>query len=402
MKIEQLKVKNFKCLRKFEMRNIPHFCVVIGANGAGKSTLFSVFNFLQEALKSNVHNALITQGGAKGFSEVMSRGVNPDESIEIEIKFRAKKSGEANNPLITYLLTIGQESGTAVVVREILQYRRGGRGRPWRFLDFANGKGVAVINESLDTLDETSLLREEQKLKDKNILAIKGLAQFEKFPAVVALGNLIERWHLSDIHISKARDEQQHGLAEHLSREGENLSLVIDYLFKRHKAALDTIIGAMRHRIPGVENVTTKVIETGQVLLEVKDRSFGKPFLVRYISDGTIKMLAYLVLLHDPDPHPLLCVEEPENQLYPTLLHELAEEFRSYANRGSQVFVSTHSPDLLNAVALNEVFWLVKKDGYTTVQPAQENEQVRHYMHEGDKMGSLWKQGLFEGVGPGG
>ena len=69
-------------------------------------------------------------------------------------------------------------------------------------------------------------------------------------------------------------------------------------------------------------------------------------------------MFAYLVLLYDPAPHPLLCIEEPENQLYPFLLGELAEEFADYANRGGQVFVSTHSPDLLNAVDLESIYVL--------------------------------------------
>jgi predicted ATPase len=110
--------------------------------------------------------------------------------------------------------------------------------------------------------------------------------------------------------------------------------------------------------------------------------------------------LAYLILLYDPNPHPLLCVEEPENQLYPRLLPELAEEFRAYSERGGQVFVSTHSPDFLNATELQEVFWLVKKDGYTQIKRAAEDIQVSAYMHEGDQMGYLWKQGFFEGVDP--
>jgi len=105
-------------------------------------------------------------------------------------------------------------------------------------------------------------------------------------------------------------------------------------------------------------------------------------------------------LLLDPKPHPLLCVEEPENQLYPALLSELAEEFRSYATRGGQVFVSTHSPDFLNAVEVNEAFWLVKRDGYTEARRTQDDEQIVAYMNEGDKLGYLWKQGLLEGADP--
>ena len=111
-------------------------------------------------------------------------------------------------------------------------------------------------------------------------------------------------------------------------------------------------------------------------------------------------MLTYLVLLNDPEPHPLLCVEEPENQLYPSLLEELAEEFRAYAQKGGQVLVSTHSPDFLNAAELNEVFWLVKKEGYTQIKRASDDPQLQAYMRDGDKMGYLWKQGFFPGADP--
>ena len=136
------------------------------------------------------------------------------------------------------------------------------------------------------------------------------------------------------------------------------------------------------------------------MLLKFQDGSFEDPFLARYVSDGTIKMLAYLVLLYDPTPHPLLCVEEPENQLYPSLLWDLAEEFRAYAMRGGQVFVSSHSPDFLNAVELDEVFWLVKEEGYTQVIRARDDEQVSALMNEGDQMGYLWKMGILPGANP--
>lgn len=279
-------------------------------------------------------------------------------------------------------------------------YRRGQYGQPWRFLDFYDGTGEAVTNELEKVGSEEDLKRETQSLKSSDILAIKGLAQFEKFPAVVALGNLIENWHVSDFHISSARQIQDVGYAEHLSREGENLSLVVQYLYEKHRDVYDKIIGALKVRVPGVSNIEAKSTEDGRLLLKFSDGAFVEPFLAKHVSDGTIKMLAYLVLLYDPNPHPLLCVEEPENQLYPMLLEELAEEFRDYAVRGGQVFVSTHSPDFLNAINIDEVFWLVKKDGYTQIKRAQDNSQIVAYMREGDKMGYLWKQGFFDGVDP--
>jgi predicted ATPase len=185
-----------------------------------------------------------------------------------------------------------------------------------------------------------------------------------------------------------------------LSREGENLSLVVEYLYKNHQDAFVRILQRLRGCIPGITHVDAKTTEEGRVLLKFQDGAFEDPFLARYVSDGTIKMLAYLVLLYDPAPHPLLCVEEPENQLYPSLLWDLAEEFRTYAERGGQVFVSTHSPDFLNAVQIDEVFWLVKEDGYTQVKRANEDAQLAALVAEGDQLGYLWKQGMFPEANP--
>ncbi len=154
----------------------------------------------------------------------------------------------------------------------------------------------------------------------------------------------------------------------------------------------------MSTRIPGIEKVESKITEENRVLLKFKDSSFKDSFLARYVSDGTIKMLAYLVLLYDPKPHPLLCVEEPENQLYPELLRELAEEFRLYAQRGGQVFVSTHSPEFLNAAKLDEVFWLVKNNGYTEIKRAKDDKQIKIYVDDGDQLGYLWLQGFFKRI----
>jgi predicted ATPase len=394
MKIESIRLKNFKAFKNVEMRDIPKLCVLVGANGTGKSSLFSAFRFLKDAFIGNINSALAKLGGARGFEEVKSR--NSSSSIEIELKYRDTPS----SPLMTYLLQIGQKEGRAVVEKEILKYRRGSKGKPWHFLDFSQGEGDAVTNEVDSVKDERDLSREHQRLKSQDILAVKGLAQFERFPAVVALGNLIENWHISDFHINRARQEQEAGYAEHLSSEGENLRLVIQWLYQNHPQVFEKVLSTMKSRIPGVTKVDVKTTEEGRVLLRFQDEAFADPFLSQYVSDGTIKMLAYLILLHDPKPFPLLCVEEPENQLYPTLLWELAEEFRAYANRGGQVFVSTHSPDFLNALKLEEVFWLEKKQGYTEIKRALDDEQIAAYMREGDQMGYLWKHGFFGGVDP--
>jgi predicted ATPase len=392
MRIEALAIKNYKTFRHAEMKGVPNLAVIVGANGSGKSTLFDIFGFLKDSLTSNVQTALLNRGG---FKEVRSR--DSQGPIEIELKFREGPQ----KPLVTYFLQIDEnDEGRAIVKREILKYRRGSKGQPWQFLNFTNGKGNAVTNEPEGVKDESELRREEQELAKPDILAVKGLAQFQRFPAAKAFGQMIENWHVSDFHINSARQTQIEGHAEHLSKEGENLSLVTQYLYKEHRSTFNKILNKLSKRVPGVTRVDAKTTEEGRILLRFQDGAFKDPFLARYVSDGTIKMFAYLVLLHDPSPHPLLCVEEPENQLYPQLLAELAEEFRLYAQRGGQVFVSSHSPEFLNAIELEEVFWLKKKEGYTTIERAKDNPQIEALVKEGDKLGYLWHQGLFDGVGP--
>lgn len=390
MRIESLTVRNFRALRHVVLSDLPAMAVFVGANGSGKSTLFDVFGFLRDALAHNVRQALARRGG---FRDVVSR--ESKGPITIELKFRQEEG-----PLVTYHLEIGLLEGAPIVAREVLKYRRGRHGQPWRFLDFRNGQGLAVTNEEDYGKPAAEMERDEQQLESADILAIKGLGQFQRFKVVSAFRRMIEDWQISDFHISDARPSQEAGYAEHLSPRGDNLPLVARFLYEHHREKFDLVLAKMAQRVPGIERVEPVETEDGRLVLKFQDGSFKDPFVARYVSDGTIKMFAYLLMLYDPSPHTVLCVEEPENQLHPELLQELAEEFRSYADRGGQVFISTHSPDFLNGVKIEEIFWLQKKKGYTEARRAGSEELLRKLAAEGDLPGALWKQGLFSGAGP--
>ena len=395
MRIESIRLKNYKSFHDAEMTDIPPLCVIVGANGTGKTTLFGVFGFLKDCLIFNVSKALQARGG---FREMLSRGVDAKQCIEIEIKFRLEISGVER--LVTYFVSIAEQKGRAVIKREILRYKRARHGKPFHFLDFSEGSGYAISNEEDFKRSDEELEREEQRVAP-DTLAISGLGQFERFKAANAFRQLMESWHVSDFHISQARGSKDAvGVDDHLSASGDNLQLVARNIYENHPEIFQKILRGMKERVPGVSTVTPKLTDDGRLLLQFQDGAFKDPFIDRYVSDGTIKMFAYLVLLHDPEPHPLLCVEEPENQLYPSLLEELAEEFRSYAQRGGQVLVSTHSPDFLNALTLDEVFWLSKQDGYTHIRRARDDLQIAAYMADGDRLGYLWKQGFFAGADP--
>ena len=387
MQIEYLRNKNFSVFNNFSFENIPQMAVFVGQNGVGKSTFFDVFGFLHDCLTSNVRSALATRGG---FQEVISRDQCGD--ICFTVKFRPSP----DEPMITYELTIGlNEKFIPVVKKEVMRLRRGQHGAPWKILDFAYGVGVAASGALQSYEDVQIATRSRQKVAAPDILAVKGLGQFEDFPAVASLRRLIEDWYVSDFHIESARSRQEANYSESLSTTGDNLAQVAKFLYENHRDCFDSILQTMRERVPGVTNVEAIVTEDGYIALRFQDGRFKNPFSAKFVSDGTIKMFTYLVLLNDPTPHALLCVEEPENQLYPELLAQLAEEFRHYSDIGGQVFISTHSPDFLDAIRLDELYCLIKVDGYTNIVRASELPLIRSLYHEGDLLGELWQQGLL-------
>lgn len=390
MHIESIAVRNFRCLRDIALDNLTRMTIVVGPNGSGKSSLFDVFTFLKDALSQNVAAAVAQRGG---YRELVTRGeAGP---LDITLQFR-----ESGGPLATYQLKINQARNRAVVEHEALSYRKGQGGRwGWRFVDNRQGEGEIITNESeygVSAMKGADQKKRKFKLDDPSTLAIKSFGQLQEFPIVSEFRKFIENWHVSDFQIADARPSAEVGHAEHLSTRGDYVALVARYLYENHPQQFDGVLQAMRQRVPGVSDVKAKATEDGRLVLRFQDGDFQDPFIAPYVSDGTIKMFAYLVLLYDPNPHPLLAVEEPENHLYPALMRELVEEFHDYAQRGGQVLISTHSPDFLNGAGLNEIRWLVKEEGFTKVRRASESELLRNLVHEGDLPGALWRQEAFD------
>lgn len=399
MFITELSIKNYKAFKEAKIDNLSRMSVFLGPNASGKSTLFDVFGFLRDALKNNVTKAFQQRGGPR---EVFSRGCDIDEDlIEIQIKFRNPGAFEDNkNPLITYEIHLGWEQARAVVRKELLKYRRGQHGKPWHFLDFENGAGKAITNEDEYGKENAREKREDRALAQSDIWALKGLGQFNQYRTLSEFRSLLENWFVFNFSVDAARRVSETGLEQHLNETGDNVAQVTQYLHDYKKDILDEALRKLPLRIPGIVEVVAKTTEEGNVVLYFKDENFEKPFVGKFVSDGTIKMFAYMILLHDPEPFPLVCIEEPENYLHLDLLPELADEIRMYAEKkgGGQVFVSTHSPDFVNALKPEELFILVKEEGFTQVKPASEIKMVKELYEENNQLGWLWRGGYIPGA----
>lgn len=383
-RIEYLKVENYRALRHVELKQITPLTVLLGPNGSGKSTLFDVFGFLSECFESGLRRAWDRRGRGK---ELKSRG--GQGPVVIEVKYR-----EYGLPLITYHLAVDERRGSPVVVEEWLQWKRGQRGRPFRFLEYHEGQGRAISGDLPDEQDK----RVDISLSSPDLIAVNALGQFTDHPRVAALRQFITGWYVSYLSVEDTRGQPESGPQERLSRTGDNLANVIQYLAEQHPQRLEEIFSALRRRVPRIERVLTEAMQDGRLLLQIKDAPFEEPVLARFASDGTLKMLAYLVLLNEPNPPSFIGIEEPENFLHPRLLPELAEECRAASERG-QVLITTHSPFFLSAIRPEEARVLYRDDaGYTQAVRAADIQGVPEFMSEGATLGELWMEGRF-GVG---
>ena len=386
-RIESLRVQNYRALRDVELKNITPLTVLLGPNGSGKSTVFDVFAFLSECFSAGLRRAWDRRGR---FRELRSRGEKGP--IIFELKYREK----LHSPVITYHLAIGENKRGPFVAEEWLQWRRSTRGRPFRFLEFHNGAGRVVTGQEPDEEDT----REDEQLSAEEMLAVNTLGQLAKHPRVSALRVFITGWHLSYLSADNTRGQPEAGPQERLSTTGDNLPNVIQYLREQHRPQLDKILRILARRVPRLERVDAEVMPDGRLLLQIKDAPFEQPILAKYASDGTLKMLAYLTLLYDPDPPPLIGIEEPENHLHPRLLPELAEECRK-ASANSQLMVTTHSPFFVNALRPREV-WVLYRDenGFTQAKRVADMERIGAFVGEGAQLGHLWMEGHFEAGDP--
>ena len=383
-RIEYLKVRNFRALREVEFRNLTPLTVLLGPNGSGKSTVFDVFAFLSECFELGLRRAWDKRGREK---ELKTRG--GDGPLLVEIKYR-----EPGYPLITYHLAVDEFQGRPVVIEEWLQWRRKQYGRPFRFLEYREGVGRAVSGEQPDENDQ----RIETPLKSPDLLAVNALGQFAEHPRAAALREFIIGWYVSYLSADSARGQPEAGPQERLTRSGDNLANVIQHLAEQHGDRLEQIFEVLRRRVPRIERVLAETMPDGRLLLQIKDAPFSHPVLARFASDGTLKMLAYLVLLYDPAPPPFIGVEEPENFLHPRLLPELAEECRAAVVQ-TQLLVTTHSPFFLNGLRPEEVRVLWRDEqGYTQTERASDLRGIPEFVNEGALLGHLWMEGQL-GVG---
>lgn len=400
-KIEGFRIQNFKALKDITIGRIgtdpqsknneplTPLTVVIGKNGVGKSSIFDVLGFLADCMEFDIETASNMRNRG-GFDKLLTLG-----STELKITIYYKESDEDRPITYEVILEKNTQTNQPIVKEERLRQRRKEEvkyGRPKSFLMLKYGKGSVWIGENSfegDKIEEKKVELETQKL------AIATLAEFTKEnPRINKFKNFIKSWYLSYFTPDAARRISQAGIQKHLNLHGDNIGNVVQYYERNHRDKFNKILGEIAEKIPGIGTIETyrdKI--TNNLYLLFKSKAFETSFTQQQMSDGTLKMFSYLLLLNDPEPAPFICIEEPENGLYHQLLETLANEFREHAEdkESSQVFITTHQPYFVNSLNPNEVWILDKEeDGFSTIRRASEDKLVTNLVKNEIPLGNLW------------
>lgn len=405
--IEGFRVQNYRALRDVTLGRLSSqkdgapltpFTVVIGKNGVGKSTLFDAFGFVADCLAHDVEQACdMKQRG--GYERLRSRGTT--DPIRFEIYYR-EATGE--RPM-TYELSIALDaSGRPFVESEVLKQRRKGQkhGRPYPFLRLSHGKGTVWAGEEAVEVEGAEEDRAQTlvELTDLRQLGIATLGTLKEHPRIKRFRDFLKGWYLSYFYPDAARSLPTAGPQKHLNSHGDNIGNVVQFVAREHKDRFKAVLDRIAAKIPGITSIDTQETQDKRLLLRFNDGAFADPFFAQQMSDGTLKVFAYLLLMDDPEPPPFICIEEPENGLYHKLLEALAQEFRAHANgkkNAPQIFVTTHQPYFVDALSPEEV-WILEKgaDGYSVIRRVSDLEIVKNLVEEGLPLGGLWYSDYLE------
>lgn len=399
--LEGIKIKNFRSLRDVTLGRVlstsakqaelPRLIAVIGGNGSGKSTLLDALGFLGDCLRDGVE-AACDKPHRRGFHAMRTSGTH--SPIEFEIRYRQQ---DHQTPINYSLHIDANQAGEVFVAKEELihkpQSRKGEFGAPLTFLKLRNGKGSAWLGGG-----ERPENRKSVTMVNSSELGIATLGAFKEHAEISKFREFLGGWYLSYFMADLARVIPSTGAQPHLNREGDNLANYMQFIERNNKRGLARMLNRISKRIPGLTKITTGETQDKRLLLEFHAQGFAKPFYQQAMSDGTLKLLAYLLLLEDPNPAPLVGIEEPENGLHHQLLGVLAKELQYFAeqNAGPQVLLTTHSPHLVDALSPEQV-WILEKnaDGHSQLTSAAKLNGVQEMYDEGLPMGSLWYSNHF-------
>lgn len=380
MRLTELNISHYKSVESVDLQDISPITVLVGCNGAGKSNVVDVLRFLRDAVTQGLDHAVSKRGGIG-----LIRQYSPSKPYRITLQFRFHDEELA--ALVSYELALTSlRDGDFRVEREAGQWATFSKltitadgdlvkeqPRVMCFERVASGR-VHIKTEGGDwALDN-------QRVVPPDTLALgQPLLSFNLLIGGSSLIDFISNIRFSSIYPNTLRQPAHPDTDLVLKENGANWSSILRHLRKttRGRQALDQIKEMMQVVMPQLEDISTQAVG-GFIHPRFKVREAnGKVhyFDPSQISDGTLRILGILLALYNT-PHPsLMVIEEPEQTVNPALLALLVDAFRESSER-TQLFITSHSPHLVDLFPAEAIRVVDMRDGQTRVSPIRASQQA--------------------------
>jgi predicted ATPase len=390
--IKRIRIRNFRSLRKVELEPGPLLNAFVGPNASGKTSFVDALRFLTNLASVGLSKSLSDRGG---FGEVFWKGETTEAEIEFDLSVELPIKVDEPSVSAHYTLIVeGSQTGLITVKREKLEVKKGGEFVD--VIDIMAGHGTAKHLDGSKAFDPPG--NPSISLLEFNIPNWIGSA-FKEYLSHTHIYNLIP---------TAMRQIKPFAKATFLSEYGDNLVEFLTTLKTAHGDSFRQIEQVIKDTFPDLVELIPAPNQAGQVFLTTKEKFLKRPVNVWGMAQGELAFIAFVSLILSPPEFgaPITCVEEPENHLHPRLLEVLIELLRQTEARliqegqgPAQIFVTTHSPYLVDRLNLDELIVVEKVEGQTRFSRPREKAELRELLsRERQGLGELWFTGALGGV----
>jgi predicted ATPase len=217
------------------------------------------------------------------------------------------------------------------------------------------------------------------------------------------VAELFSTFRVFDVDARAARKPSALATSPSLQPDASNLAAFLRYLSLKEEDSFERLQADARAIVPGLERIYFRAVGGAEdaIAVELKESGLKSRTTLAEASFGTVRALALLALLYDPDPPLLTCVEEIDHGFHPYVFDRLVERLR-WASERTQFLIATHSPTLVNRLRAKELI-ICERDPRTgeSLIPAADPKDVRA-MEKRAKgrmgLGELWFTGSLGGV----
>jgi len=363
--------------------------VLVGANGSGKSNFLEAISLLQAA-PDQITRPVRDGGGIHDWLHQTGNhaGTRPDSWVEAVI---ANDQG-AND--FRYRVAFNEMGGRFQIQDEFLEYEKAQPKKKESYFFYRWNGGHPVLNTK--EFGQRGLQRDSIQ-PDLSILAQKRDADI--YPELTWVASKLDsisqyrEWTFG--RYAAPRLQQKTDMRnDRLESNCSNLGLVLNRL-RMNGAVRRKLVDALRQVYDGIEDVHVNV-EGGTAQIFLLEAN-GCSIPATRLSDGTLRYLALLAVLCDPNPPPLVTIEEPELGLHPDMLPTIADLLKDASER-TQLIITTHAPGLVDALTDQPASILVCERGETGTSIERLNAQQLEPWLEKYRLGELWTSGQLGGT----